>query len=238
MKKIVKIVLWGFGIVLGLLLLAGAGFYLNYRLGIKDMTPAPTAALNDSVFCVRDNFVNAFVFKGKAGYLMVDAGFSQKSVSAELKKLGIAPEQVTTILLTHADSDHTGSIGLFTNPMIFLHREEEQMINGQTAKVAPFKMHWAYGPYTLLNSNDTLTIDGLKIKVIHTPGHTPGSVCYVIGSDYLVTGDNLIVLDGKAAPFLDKFNMDTPEQVTSLKGLPDLKSFKFILTGHYGVAKN
>jgi len=238
MRKIVRILLWSIGILLALLLLAGAGFYINFRLGIRDMTPAPTAALNDSVFSIRDNFVNAFVFKGKESYLMVDAGFSKKSVSAELGKLGIAPEQITTILLTHADSDHTGSIGLFTNPTIFLHREEEQMINGQTAKVAPFKMHWQYGPYRLLGSNDTLTIDGLKITVIHTPGHTPGSVCYVIGSDYLVTGDNLIVLDGKAAPFLDKFNMDTPEQVSSLKGLPELQSFKYILTGHYGVAKN
>jgi glyoxylase-like metal-dependent hydrolase (beta-lactamase superfamily II) len=78
----------------------------------------------------------------------------------------------------------------------------------------------------------------LKIRVIHTPGHTPGSVCYVVGNDYLVTGDNLIVAEGKAAPFLNKFNMDTPAQVNSLKGLPDLKSFKYILTGHYGVTKN
>jgi glyoxylase-like metal-dependent hydrolase (beta-lactamase superfamily II) len=238
MGKIVRITLWSLGILLGLLLLAGAGFYLNYRLGIKDMTPVPTAALNDSVFSIRDNFVNAFVFRGKEGYLMVDAGFSQKSVSAELKKLGIAPGQITSILLTHADSDHTGAIGLFNMPKIYLHKEEEQMINGQTAKVAPFKMHWEYGPYILLNSNDTLTIDGLNIKVIHTPGHTPGSVCYVVGSDYLVTGDNLIVDAGRAAPFLDKFNMDTPAQVSSLKGLPDLKSFKYILTGHYGVTKN
>jgi len=238
MKSIFKIALWGFGVLLGLLLLTGAGFYLNYRLGIKDMTPVPTGAINDSVFSIRDNFVNAFVFRGKEGYLMVDAGFSKKSVSAELKKLGIAPEQVNTILLTHADSDHTGAIGLFSTPKIYLHKEEEQMINGQTAKVAPFKMHWEYGPYILLSSNDTLTIDGLKIKVIHTPGHTPGSVCYVVGSDYLVTGDNLIMAEGKAAPFLDKFNMNTPDQIESLKSLPDLKSFKYILTGHYGVTKN
>lgn len=238
MKRIVKITLWSLGILLGLLIFAGTGFYINYRLGIKDMTPAPTAAINDSVFSIRDNFVNTFIFKGKQSYLMVDAGFSPKTVLRELEKLGIAPEQITTILLTHTDSDHTGAIGLFRDAKIFMHKEEEQMINGQTAKVAPFKVHWEYGPYILLNSNDTLTIDGLKIKMIHTPGHTPGSVCYAIGDNYLVTGDNLIVEKGKAAPFLDKFNMNTPAQIESLRGLPDLKSFKYILTAHYGVTKN
>ena len=238
MRSIVKVILWIVGVLVGLLVLAGVGFYISYKVSTKTMTPAETGAVNDSVFSVKDNFVNAFIFKGKSSYLMVDAGFSKSSVLLELKKLGIAPEKITTILLTHADSDHTGAIGLFTQPKIYMHKEEEQMINGQTAKVEPFKMHWSYGPYILLNSNDTLTIDGLKIKVLHVPGHTPGSVCYVIGNDYLVTGDNLIVKEGKATPFLDKFNMNSAQQVESLKGLPDLKSFKYILTAHFGITRN
>lgn len=235
MKKAVKIIIWSFGILVGLLVLAGAGFYISYKVATNKMSPAETRAINDSVFCIRDNFVNAYLFKGKSSYLMVDAGFSKKTVLTELNRLGIAPERITTILLTHADSDHTGAIGLFTNPVIYLHREEEQMINGQTAKVEPFKMHWNYGPYRMLSNGDSLSIDGLKIRMIPVPGHTPGSVCYVIGSDYLVTGDNLMVVNGKAEPFLDRFNMNTAEQIQSLKILPDLTAFKYILTSHNGI---
>ena len=238
MNKAVKFLLWIIGVLVGLLVLAGVGFYISYKVSTRSMTPAETGAVNDSVYSVKDTFVNAFIFKGKSSYLIVDAGFSKSSVQKELKKLGIDPEKITTILLTHTDSDHTGAIGLFTKPKIYMHKEEEQMINGQTAKVEPFKMHWAYGPYLLLNSNDTLTIDGLKIKVLHVPGHTHGSVCYVIGNDYLVTGDNLIVKEGKATAFLDKFNMNTAQQLESLKGLPDLKSFKYILTAHFGITRN
>jgi glyoxylase-like metal-dependent hydrolase (beta-lactamase superfamily II) len=82
-----------------------------------------------------------------------------------------------------------------------------------------------------------LTSTGLKIKIILTPGHTPGSSCYVIGNDYLVTGDNLICKNDRYEHFIDFFNMNTAEQVESLKLLPDPASFKYILMGHNGIAK-
>jgi glyoxylase-like metal-dependent hydrolase (beta-lactamase superfamily II) len=118
-----------------------------------------------------------------------------------------------------------------------MHRDEQQMINGTTGKTKYFKMKWKYGPYTTLNDMDTLTIDGLRIKILHTPGHTPGSSCYIIGSDYLASGDNLIIRNGKFEHFPDKFNMNTQQQTESLKTLPYPASFKYILTGHSGVVK-
>ena len=238
MNKIIKRTVWGVGILLGLLVIAVAVFGINFLLATRKMTPAETAAINDSVYVVKDRFVNAYIFKGKHEYLMVDAGFGKDNFHSQLNKLGIAPEKITTILLTHADGDHTGSIGLFTNPLIYLHKNEEQMINGQTAKMGPFKTKWKYGPYMLFESNDTLFIDGLRIKIIHTPGHTPGSVCFVINDDYLVTGDNLVVVNGKAEHFVEQFNMNTPLQIESIKAIPDLKSFKYILMAHHGIIKN
>lgn len=238
MKKIFKITLWGLGVLVGLLVIAGAVFVINFLLATRSMTPQATSALNDSVFCVKDKFVNAYIFKGKEHYLMVDAGLGEGSFLEGLNQLGISPEKITTILLTHTDGDHTGAIGLFKNPKIYMHKDEEQMINGTTAKMGPFKTKWKYGPYQLFNSNDTLTIDGLKIRIIHTPGHTPGSVCFIISNNYLLTGDNLVVVDGKAEHFAEKFNMNTPLQVESIKAIPELKSFKYILMAHHGVIKN
>jgi len=238
MKKILKRTLWGIAILLGLMVVAAAVFVLNFFLTVRKMTPAETSSVNDSVFVVKDRFVNAYIFKGKQSYLMIDAGFGTDNFLSGLNKLGIAPEKITTILLTHTDGDHTGAIGLFTNPRIYMHRDEEQMINGQTAKMGPFKTKWKYGPYLLFDSNDTLDIDGLKIRIIHTPGHTPGSVCFVINNDYLLTGDNLVVIDGKAEHFIEKFNMNTAQQIESIRALPDLKSFKYILMAHHGIIKN
>jgi len=121
-------------------------------------------------------WVNAYIFKGKQDYLMVDAGFGNDNFLSGLKKLGIAPAKISTILLTHTDGDHTGSMSLFKNPKIYIHKDEEQMISGQTAKMGSFKTKWKYGPYLLFNSNDTLSIDGVKIRIIHISGHTAGSV--------------------------------------------------------------
>jgi glyoxylase-like metal-dependent hydrolase (beta-lactamase superfamily II) len=235
MNKTVKRSIWGLGILVGLVVIAATVFLIRFMLATSSMTPGETSAVNDSLFCVKDRFVNAFLFKGKQHYLMVDAGYGEKSFLSGLTQLGITPDQITTILLTHTDGDHIGAMGLFNHPKVYLYKEEEQMINGQTAKVGPFKTHWKYGPYSLLNDGDSLTVDGIKIKVIHMPGHTPGSLCYIINDIYLVTGDNLIVKDGKAAPFVEQFNMNTAQQIESLKKLPDLQRFKYILTAHHGI---
>lgn len=238
MKKTAKRILWTLSVFIGLVVFGALIFLFNFLHATRAMTPDDTGMINDSVWCIKDRFVNAYIFRGKTGYLMIDAGIGKKNFTKELNKLGIKPKKITTILLTHTDSDHTGSISLFKNAIIYMHHDEVQMINGTTGKTKYFKIKWKYGPYTTLNSNDTLLIDGLKIKILHTPGHTPGSSCYIIGQDYLVTGDNLIVKNGTYEHFLEKFNMNTPQQIESIKILPDPAIFKYILTGHYGVVKN
>ena len=238
MKKQVKNILRAAGIIFGLLIVGAVVFYINFRNGIKDMTPAETAAINDSVWAVKDRFVNAYIFRGLSGYLVIDAGLSAKKFRKEMEKTGIKPEEINALFLTHTDGDHTGATALFTNAQVFMHRDEEQMINGTTGKTKFSKTRWKYGSYTLLDSNDTINVSGIKITILHTPGHTPGSSCYIIGNDYLATGDNLIVKDGKYEHFIEMFNMNTPEQSESIKKLPDPMSFRYILTGHHGVIYN
>lgn len=237
MNKPLKITLWTAGIIVGLVLIVAVVFLINFISATKSMTPAETQAINDSVWCIKDRFVNSFIFKGKDGYILIDAGMSEKIFSRELNKTGIKPDQITTLLLTHTDGDHIGATGLFRNASIYLHKDEEQMINGTTGKTKFSKTKWKYGPYKLLESDETANYNGINIKIVHTPGHTPGSSCYIVGETYLVTGDNLIIKDGKYVHFVEKFNMDTQEQEKSLKTLPDPGTFKYILTGHNGIVK-
>ena len=238
MKKTVKRILWGVAVIIGIIITAAVIFLISFVKATKSMTPSETIAVNDSVWCIKDRFVNAYIFKGKNNYLMVDAGLGEKEFKTEMEKLGIHSDQITTLLLTHTDGDHIGSTGLYKNAAIYMHRDEEQMINGTTGKTKFSKPKWKFGPYRLLSDNDTLTIDGLRIRILHTPGHTPGSSCYILGSDYLLTGDNLIMKNGKYQHFVEKFNMNTAEQVESLKKLPEAGSFRYILTAHHGIIKN
>lgn len=232
-----RIWIWA-GLVLGLILLAAGTFFLVFYLQIRKMNPAETAQVNDSVWCIRDRFVNAFLFRGDNGYIMVDAGMDCKSVEQELKKLNIRPEEVRTVLLTHSDGDHSGGLGLFPHAKVYMHKDEEQMVNGTNGKFFFMRYKWEYPPYILFGTSDTLHLDGWKIAVIHTPGHTPGSCCFLLDGKYLVTGDNTIVKEGRFEHFVPFFNMDTRRQEESIKSLPDPASVTYILTAHNGIIRN
>ncbi|MBK7711088.1 MAG: hypothetical protein IPJ37_09165 [Bacteroidales bacterium] len=65
MRKPVKRLLWAVAILLGLIFIAALIFLLNFIIATRAMTPAETTAINDSVWCIKDRFVNAFIFKGK-----------------------------------------------------------------------------------------------------------------------------------------------------------------------------
>ena len=237
MKKPIKVALRIVAVLI-ILIVLGAGIYLlNFLKATKSMNPGETGQINDTVWCIKDRFVNAYIFRGDKGYILVDAGISKKNFKAEMGKVGVTPEQITALLLTHTDGDHIGATGLMTNAKIYMHRDEEQMINGTTGKTKFSKARWKYGPYILLSDNEALISDGLAIKILHTPGHTPGSSCYIIGNDYLVTGDNLAIVNGEYVHFVEKFNMNTEQQIESIKLLPATGNFKYILTAHYGPIK-
>jgi len=141
---------------------------------------------------------------------------------------------ISTILLTNTDADHIGSLGLFKNAVLYMNLEEVQIKDGKKGKTRNFKPRWKYGPCTTLNNNDTIIIDGLKIKTILTPGHPATSSCYIIGLNYLVSGDNLVVKNGK----YERFNLNSRQQTKAFKSILNPKSYKYILTGHNGIVKN
>lgn len=237
MDRPFKITLWAGGIIIGLLIIVAVIFLIYFRSATKEMTPAETSAINDSVFCIKDRFVNAYLFRTGDSYIIFDAGMSEDHFSSEMSTLGLDPGKVTAVFLTHTDGDHIGAMGLFKNSKAYMHRDEEQMVNGQNKK-GPVTVIWKYGPYSLLDNNDTVRVGGLSVVIIHTPGHTPGSSCYIVNDSYIITGDNMTVADGKPAQFVEMFNMDTGKQIESLKTLPELSRFSYILTAHHGVYRN
>ena len=99
MKKQVKRSLWAVAIILGLIFIAAIIFLFNFIRATKSMTPAETSALNDSVWCIRDRFVNAFIFKGEKSYLMIDAGLGRKKFNMN------TPEQIESLKILPPPGD-------------------------------------------------------------------------------------------------------------------------------------
>ncbi len=236
MKKPLKRILISLAGLLGLLLVFVIIMIIKYSYARQQMNPAETHAINDTVYCIRDKFVNAYLFKGYDGYLMIDAGMNKKRALEELAKLEINPDDILAVVLTHSDKDHRGGLRAFKNANVFLHEDEEQMVTGETARFL-FKSRWRNHNYNLIKTDEILNINVFQVKVLHTPGHTPGSCCYIVNGDYLLTGDNLIMENGEYVNFFDIINMDTETQVESLKKLPPPSEFEYILTSHTGITK-
>lgn len=244
MKKTVKRILIGLSIGLLILLLVVSMFNIKsetdkikFNSETDKMTPLETQEIVEGVYSIKDSYVNLFLIKSGDKYIAIDAGNNLESVKQEMEKLNIDHQKVVAVFLTHSHADHVGALELFKNATIYISREEEQMINRQTSRFSIFKNKLNYD-YELVEDNQIINISDLKIKGILTPGHTPGSMCYLINDKYLFTGDTMSLKSGNVDVFNDFFNMDTKTQRKSLKKLTGFPEVKYIFTAHYGFTDN
>lgn len=234
MKKIFKRILLITGIVIVTIVLLFAGLMMKISSETKVMTPIETKKIVDNIFTVKDSFSNLYFIKDNNQYIVIDCGNDLEVVSGELKKLNIDPDKVIAVLLTHTDGDHVGAIKLFKNAKTYFSRQEEPMINGEKSRMLFFSNKIDTKEYTLIKDQQVFNIGNIKIKGILTPGHTPGSICYLINNKYLFTGDALSIKAGKIDRFNEFFNMDTEratKSITNIKGIPGAQ---YIFSAHYG----
>ena len=106
--------------------------------------------------------------------IIIDAPMGPGEVLAEAEGT-----QVKAILITHNHQDHLAGLQEMTYatgaPVIS---------HGEDASTLPV------APNSLVKDGDTITAGTIEVKVIHTPGHTSGSVCYLVGK-HLFSGDTL-----------------------------------------------
>ncbi|MDJ0761354.1 MAG: MBL fold metallo-hydrolase [Myxococcota bacterium] len=237
--KVVKSLLIVVGAIL-IVIVVGVGLLaLKMHNEISAMTPVATGELTDGIYAVNDDgYVNLFMIAVEEKFIAIDAGDSVENVERELTRLGIEPEKVTALFLTHSDSDHVGTLSLFPNATVYLSRAEEQMINGTTARALGFFRNSLERDYTALDDGLEITIDGVTIKGILSPGHTPGAMCYLVNSKYLFTGDVISLKEGKVELFNNFFSMDTAQERASIKMLAEIKGVEYLFTAHYGFSDN
>ncbi len=224
------------GVGLGLLLLLGGAYLVMFYMQTREMKPVETKEISDGVYAVKDDFVNLFLIRASDAYIAVDAGNTTDHIQKELNRLNIDPKKVAAVFLTHSDADHTAGLGLFPNAVIYLSKKEEQMIDGRTARLFMFK-NKIHHTVEFLEDNQSLTVSGMTIKGIPMPGHTPGSMSFLVNDGLLFAGDAMGLKDGKVTAFNDIFNMDSKTHENSLTMLSRVTGIKYIFTAHYGATE-
>ena len=114
--------------------------------------------------------------------VVIDPGYNADTVLDQAKKLG---KCIEAILLPHGHFDHVGAvrdIAAETDCRVYICPEDLSMPPQLTA--GPLYYTHTYG------EGDVLQLAGLSIRVIHTPGHTQGSVCLIV-DDAMFSGDTL-----------------------------------------------
>jgi len=194
----------------------------------------------DNVYEVKSRAVSMFVYTAGESPICFDTGISEAPIKQAFDALGFKPEQVNYVFLTHTDRDHVGGLDLFKNAEVYLSIDEEQMVNRTTARFLGFVYNRPLKKlYRLLKNGEIVQAGQTKIEALATPGHTPGSMSYVVDDSILFVGDTLALREGKAQPFSklhlrDMIHMDIATQTESVKKLAQLKNISLMVTAHTG----
>lgn len=134
-----------------------------------------------------DYMTNCYIIhnEGAAECCVIDPGYDAGDILDVLDRKGL---QLQAVLLTHGHFDHVGAVkelAAETGCQVYLHELELTMPPMITAG----KLHYTH----TYGEGDRLNLAGLTIEVLHTPGHTPGSVCLKV-EDALFSGDTLFAM--------------------------------------------
>lgn len=169
--------------------------------------------LND-VYCINTGTVNCYLIRDGESLCLIDTGMPNdaRKIVAAIEELNQTSQDLTHILLTHADIDHAGGLSALLKecePTVYASTETAELIaQGRSPRHLPRLMQFigdiffryprvAMDKFTTVQEGDTLPIWG-GLEVLATPGHTLDHLSfYSPAADILFAGDILNTREGR-----------------------------------------
>ncbi len=181
---------------------------------------------------------NVHIYSNNSEAMIIDCGAPISNAKQYIAQNSLT---VKYIVLTHGHFDHVAFIddyaNAFPNAKIVCHEAEKTVLYNPEANLSPyFSCEAVYDyPYTTVKHSDTLTVGDATFKIIHTPGHTPGSICLYCNEEKIMfTGD--VLFDGTYGRTDFPYG-DTEQMFNSLKMLLKMDGDITFYSGHYGASK-
>ena len=182
---------------------------LTYRLGM----------VSTNCYLVYDEKLN------KA--CLIDPACYDEKITNTISSKGLSLEY---IILTHGHFDHSLGANAFreaTGAKIAVHRLETEYLENPNKSMTGGE---TISADILLDENDILTFGGISLKVIHTPGHTKGSCCFICESEKIMfSGDTLF--KGSIGRY-DLYGGNYNILMKSLQKLKNIKENYKVYPGH------
>lgn len=173
---------------------------------------------------------NTYLIIDNGEAVAVDPGAEPDKIADEIKNRGAVLKH---ILLTHAHFDHVGAVAAlkkWSGATVYMSKIDLELYDeictiGESMFVEPFDVDVG------LNDGDALSLIGHEFRVVGTPGHTPGSLCFVLDGKTMFTGDTLFKLHVGRTDFIGG---DRRAQIASLAKLFAFPDDCEVLPGHEG----
>ena len=191
-----------------------------------EVRPAPNTVIK--------RFVYAYLIVGERYVCLIDTGVagSHEAIFQYLTSLGHSPKDIAVTILTHSHPDHIGSLKVIREAsrcLVVAHKAEQRWIEdvdlqARQRPVPGFENLVAGSVHVdrVVEDGDCLDLEkGLSVKMIHTPGHSAGSISLWLAADrVLFTGDAVAVAAG--FPVYDDV-IASAQSIRRLKSLPDVE---------------
>lgn len=175
---------------------------------------------------------------GRAALIDAGCGDATDMVLANVEAAGVSPAQIEALLLTHCHYDHTGGAAALRRRLgcpVFAHALDALYIEAGDNTVSA--ADWYGASLTPCEVDRKLTGDGATIAIgdraidaIHIPGHSPGSLAYLVGSQQR----SVVFAQDVHGPLHRELLSNAADYRRSLQRLLDLDA-DILCEGHYGV---
>jgi glyoxylase-like metal-dependent hydrolase (beta-lactamase superfamily II) len=203
----------------------------------------------------------AYVVETSQGLVLVDSGLDADAgpLKSQMTSLGLDWKRVYAILLTHTHGDHSGgaeALRTATGAKVYAGAGDAQILKDGQSRAAFFGTYFmpdhnlhSTTVDVALEGDETLDFGDVRIQALAMPGHTPGSVCYLLEREtlrVLFAGDVIMMLRGDEKPRTEyrkplgtysaylapRYRGNASDSLASLRRLRSLPVPDLVLPGH------